>query len=69
MKKLYKRMNRKLMLLYLNEEKDTLLILKALIIVKKKEEGYSELDTIRSLHRYLKNDEESKKLYSKKLDL
>lgn len=59
-------MNRKLMLSYLNEEKDTLLILKALIIVKK-EEGYSELDTIRSLHRYLKNDEESKKLYSKKV--
>lgn len=62
----YKRMNRKLMLSYLNEEKDTLSILKALIIVKK-EEGYSELDTIRSLHRYLKNDEESKKLYSKKV--
>ena len=62
----YKRMNRKLMLSYLNKEKDTLLILKALIIVKK-EEGYSKLDTIRSLHRNLKNDEESKKLYSKKV--
>lgn len=60
-------MNRKLMLSYLNKEKDTLLILKALIIVKK-EEGYSELDTIRSLHRYLKMMKKVKSYIVKKLD-